>query len=116
MYKVYLNPQLNRLSETGEGGTIGEIDCAAPTAADDMAAMTDKPSSLHTLVGTSDDFSRMEHYVLQPKKSVVMATPGGKKSKDIQTETKSGPYMGKKCLWLQKQCIWDFVALLYLRR
>ena len=80
MYKVYLSPQLNRLGETGEGGTIGEIDCAAPTAADDIAAVTNKPSSLQTLVGTSDDFSRMEHYVLQPEKSVFMAIPGGKKS------------------------------------
>ena len=72
IYKLYFNPQLNRLSETGEGGTIGEIDCAAPTAADYIAAMADKPSSLQTLVGTSDDFSGMEQCVLQPEKSVVM--------------------------------------------
>ena len=96
MYKVYLNPQLNRLSETGEGGTIGEIDCAAPTAADDIAAVTDKPSSLQILVGTSDDFSRMEHYVLQPEKSVVMAIPGGKKSRDMQIEDKKWTIYGKE--------------------
>ena len=89
---------MNRLSETGEGGTIGEIDCAAPTAADDIAAVTDKPSSLQILVGKSDDFSRMEHYVLQPEKSVVMAIPGGKNQKTCRLKTKSGLYMGKKCL------------------
>ena len=58
--------------------------------------MTDKPSSLQTLVGTSDDFSRMEHYVLQPEKSVVMAIPGGKKSKDMQTEDRKWTIYGKE--------------------
>ena len=58
------------MSETGEGGTIREIGCTAPP---------NEPSSLQTLVGTSDDFSRMEGYILQLEKSVVMVTPGGKK-------------------------------------
>ena len=88
LYKVYLNPQLDRLCESGKGGTIGEINCAAPTAADDIAAMSDEPESLQTLVGTSDDFSRMEHYLLQPEKSVVMPIPGTKKSKDIAKDKK----------------------------
>ena len=43
MYKICLNPSLNRMSETGEGGKIREIDCTAPTAADDTAPVTNDP-------------------------------------------------------------------------
>ena len=96
MYKIYLNPSLNRMSETGEGGKIGEIDCTAPTAADDTAPVTNEPVSLQTLVGTSDDFSRMERYVLQPEKSVVMVIPGGKKSRDTQPDVSGWTIYGKE--------------------
>ncbi|MES9972509.1 MAG: reverse transcriptase domain-containing protein [Candidatus Thiodiazotropha sp.] len=92
MYKIYLNPQLNRLSESGKGGTIGEIDCSAPTAADDIAAVTDEAPSLQSLVSISDDFSRMERYLLQPEKSVVMAIPGAKKPKEMQGNEKWNIY------------------------
>ena len=70
MYKVDLNQSLNRMSETGEGGTIGKIGCPAPT---------NEPSSLQTLV------SRTEGYILQPEESVAMVIPGGKTSKDIMS-------------------------------
>ena len=56
MYEVYLNPSLKRLSETGEGGTTEEIDSTAPTAVDDTLPVTNEPSSLQTLIGTSNDF------------------------------------------------------------
>ena len=36
-------PLLNRMSETGEGGKIGEVDCTGPTAADDTAPVTNDP-------------------------------------------------------------------------
>ena len=38
----------------------------------------------------------MEHYVLQPEKSVVMAIPGGKKSRDMQIEDKKWTIYGKE--------------------
>ena len=84
------------MSETGEGGKIGEIDCTAPTAADDTAPVTNEPLSLQTLVGTSDDFSRMERYVLQPEKSVVMVIPGGKESRDTQPDVSGWTIYGKE--------------------
>ena len=96
MYKIYLNPSLNRMSETGEGVKIGEIDCSAPTAADDTAPVTNEPLSLQTLVGTSDDFSRMERYVLQPEKIVVMVIRGGKKSRDTQPDVSGWTIYGKE--------------------
>ena len=96
MYKIYLNPQLNRLCETGNGGTVGYIDCTAPAAADDLAAVTEEPASLQTLVGTSDDFSHMEQYLLQPVKSVVMIVPGRKRSRDVPTGNQKWTIYGKE--------------------
>ena len=37
LYKLYGNTQLNRLTDLGVGTCVGEICCAAPTTADDMA-------------------------------------------------------------------------------
>ena len=37
LYKVYINPLLDILSNTGLGGKIGNIYCCAPTCADDVA-------------------------------------------------------------------------------
>jgi hypothetical protein len=36
LYKVYINPLLNILSSTGLGGKLGNINCCAPTCADDV--------------------------------------------------------------------------------
>ena len=92
MYKIYLNPSLNRMNQTGEGGKIGEI----ATAADDTAPVINEPLSLQTLVGTSDDFSRIGRYVLQPEKSVVMVILGGKKSRDTQPDVSGWTIYGKE--------------------
>ena len=69
MYKVFLNHLLYRMCVTNLG---------APATADDLTS--DSKSALQTLVSTSDDYSCMEHYLLQPVKSVVMHYPGSKKS------------------------------------
>ena len=116
IYKIYLNPSLNRMSETGEGRKIGEIDCTAPTAADDTAPVTNEPLSLQTLCGTNDDFSQMERYVLQPDKSVVMVISGGKKSRDTQSDVSGWTIFRKEMPGVTETiCIWDSVALPHLR-
>ena len=115
MYKIYLNLSLNRMSQTGEGGKIGEIDCTAPTAADDTAPVTNEPLSLQTLVGTSDDFSRMERYVLQQKRVLSWLYREGKSQETHSLMLAGGPFTGKRCQLSQKPCIWDFVAPPYLR-
>ena len=96
MYKIYLNPSLNRMSGAGKGETIREIDCTAPTAVDNTAPVANEPSLLQTFVSTSDNSSRMEGYVLQPEKSVVMAIPRGKKSRDTQSDVSKWTIYGKK--------------------
>ena len=37
LYKVYMNPLLDILSKTGLAVHIGDINCCAPTCADDVA-------------------------------------------------------------------------------
>ena len=40
LYNVYINPLLNLLCESGFGGIIGNINCSAPTCADDVAIIS----------------------------------------------------------------------------
>ena len=75
MYKVYNNKLLDRLESTLLGIRIGGINCVAPTCADDTTVVTKERSPLQTLLGISDDYSNLEHYLLQLMKSVVLSVP-----------------------------------------
>lgn len=72
LYKVYINPLLNLLCESGMGGKIGNINCCAPTCADDIAIIANNPLEIQSMVDISVDFSRREGYILQPTKSVIL--------------------------------------------
>ncbi|CAG2195798.1 unnamed protein product [Mytilus edulis] len=72
LYKLYVNPLLNLLCDTGIGGHIGNISCCAPTCADDVAIIANNPIELQTLVNIAVNFSRREGYTLQPTKSVIL--------------------------------------------
>ncbi|CAG2223922.1 unnamed protein product [Mytilus edulis] len=43
LYKLYINPLLNFLCDSGLGGKIGNINCCAPTCADDVALLSCNP-------------------------------------------------------------------------
>ena len=77
MYKVYNNKLLDRLDResTMLGIRIGGINYVAPTCADDTTVVTKERSPLHILLGISDDYSNLEHYLLQLMKSVVLSVP-----------------------------------------
>ena len=80
LYKVYVDPCLDRVTNMMIGGMVGEIPCPIPTCADDMTELSDSKEELQTLVDEGDDCSTLERYLLQPVKSVVMPVPGrGKK-------------------------------------
>ena len=85
MYKVYNNKLLDRLDSTMLGIRIGGISCAAPTCADDTANVSKTRDALQTLVSVSVDYSEMEHYCLQPVKSVVLSIPA-KRTKEKPDE------------------------------
>ena len=81
LYKVYVNPCLDRATNWMIDGMVGEIPCPSPTCADDMTELSDSKEELQTLV---DDYSMLERYLLQPVKSVVMPVPvRGRKPVDI---------------------------------
>ena len=67
-----INPLLNILSSTGLGGKIGNVNCCAPTYADDVALIANNPLDIQTMADIAVDFSKREGYLLQPMKSVVL--------------------------------------------
>ena len=73
LYKAYADGLLDRLAATGLGCHVGEVCCVVPTAADDMAIVASSLSILQKLVSESVDYSKMERYLLQPSKSVILA-------------------------------------------
>ena len=72
LYKVYINPLLDILSNTGLGGKIGNINCCSPTCADDVALISNIPLELQTIIDIVVDFSKREGYLFQPTKRVVL--------------------------------------------
>ena len=78
MYKVYINPLLDLLADSGLGGRIGNINCCAPTCADDVTLISNNPIDLQAMINISLDFSKREGYILQPTKSVILPVKTGK--------------------------------------
>ena len=67
-----MNPLLDILSKTGLGGPIGDINCCAPTCADDVALVSNNPLELQMLIDIVVNYSKREGYTLQPTKSVIL--------------------------------------------
>jgi hypothetical protein len=53
LYKVYVNPLLDTLRNSGLGGKIGNINCCAPTCADDVALIANNPFDIQACTTTS---------------------------------------------------------------
>ena len=51
---------------------IGPVICVAPACADDTVVPADCPEVLQSLLDIGVDYSKMERYILQPVKSVVI--------------------------------------------
>ena len=83
LYKLYINPLLNFLGESGLGGKIGNINVCAPTCADDVAFIVYNLLDIQTMVDIAVDFSKREGYQLQPATSVIL--PVKSKIKTIET-------------------------------
>ncbi|VDI69999.1 Hypothetical predicted protein [Mytilus galloprovincialis] len=84
LYKIYINPLLNILSTSGLGGRVGNINCCAPTCADDLALVSNNPLDLKIMMNIPLDFSKREGYVLQPTKSVVIPVKTCRKFYEIK--------------------------------
>jgi hypothetical protein len=71
LYKLYINPLLNFLDDSGLVGKIGNINVCAPTCAADVALIAYNPLDIQTMLDIAVDFSKRE-YQLQPAKSVIL--------------------------------------------
>ncbi|MCG7875776.1 MAG: reverse transcriptase domain-containing protein [Candidatus Thiodiazotropha endolucinida] len=72
LFKVYDDGLLHRIGNSEKGAFIGDIGVQSPTCADDMTFLSNTASGLQSLIRMSDDSSRMDGYILQEVKSVVM--------------------------------------------
>ena len=72
LYKVYGNPLLNRLTESGVGVSIGTICCNATACADDLTVGSRTEKDAQVLASESSDFANLERYELQAVKSVAL--------------------------------------------
>ena len=76
--------------------------CDAPTCADDVLLMTDDPDELQLMLDIVFDYSRMEKYLLQPVKSIIVVAEPGKKAASTRQRLArligSGTWVGCLCL------------------
>ena len=82
LYRVYENPLLDRLEKIDQGAKIGEICCAAPACADNVAVASSKPDPVQSLVNTSAAYGSMEHYEFQLVKSVILKIDAAEEDQD----------------------------------
>ena len=73
-YKVLNDGLLDRLTIAKYATRIGPVICVAPACADDSVVAADCPEVLQSLLDIGVDYSKIERYILQPVKSVVIET------------------------------------------
>ena len=94
LYKLYGNNLFERLQMPGVGAHIGEISCVAPACADDLVLLSDRKDALQSLVNIAVDHSCLEHYLLQPVKSVLLEILLGLKAQDLEDAPITNHYEG----------------------
>ena len=72
LYKVYVDPLLHQLQDSGLGMKIGHVPCCATACADDITLNCTSPEDAQILLNMAYNYSCNEHYKLQPQKSVVI--------------------------------------------
>lgn len=68
---MYENRLLDGLQDAYIGTGIGEVVCAPPACADDVAVPSPEPETLQSLIHISAHYTSLERYELQPAKTVV---------------------------------------------
>ncbi|KAH3888582.1 hypothetical protein DPMN_012620 [Dreissena polymorpha] len=71
LYKLYVNPLLDMLAETGRGGRIGTVLVNSSACADDLCLMGRDHGDVQLLIDMSHTFANVERYLLQPTKTVA---------------------------------------------
>ena len=87
LFKVYNNGTLERIDDSGDGATIGDVGVQAPTCADDLTVMSNTVNGLQSLIYICDDTSQMDGYENQEVKSVIMKMDSVKEYPENETWT-----------------------------
>ncbi|XP_045205894.2 uncharacterized protein LOC123558082 [Mercenaria mercenaria] len=82
LYKVYVNPLLKTLEATETGSRIGTVRCNASACADDITLNSSLTDHARVLISTAEQFSNMERYTLQPKKTEALRVHPRKSGKN----------------------------------
>ena len=72
LYKIYVNPLLDRLNKTGIGAKVGGIICNTSACADDVTINTYSDQVVQILLDIAADFANQERYELQPSKTNIV--------------------------------------------
>lgn len=72
LYKLYVNPLLDRLQSTNRGCIIGNIRCNGTASADDITINSQKEDDCQILIAIAEHFSTQERYFLQPNKTETL--------------------------------------------
>ena len=72
LYKIYVNPLLDRLNKTGLGAKVGDIICNTRACADDVTINTYSDHDVQILLDIAADFANQERYELQPSKTNIV--------------------------------------------
>ena len=88
LYKIYINQLLDELCDLQIGGKIGNINCCAPTCADDITITANNVQEAQILINIASDYSYREAYHLQPLKSVVLPQNTAKTSTEEKYDLK----------------------------
>ena len=84
LYKVYINPLLNNLSDSYLGMKIGNVNCNASACADDVALMSRRETQV--MINIAHEFATMEGYKLQPAKSVIINIQPNKRKQSMMDQ------------------------------
>ena len=86
LYKVYINPLLNNLSDSYLGMKIGNVNCNASACADDVALMSRREHETQVMINIAHEFATMEGYKLQPSKSVIINIQPNKRKQSMMDQ------------------------------
>ena len=87
LYKVHINPALDRLKTSGAGYMIGDIFCGASACADDLTVGCSEPEEGQVMLDEAEDFSSLERFDYQPVKSVAVTVyPSNTRTNDTHIE------------------------------
>ncbi|WAR06081.1 POLR-like protein [Mya arenaria] len=88
LYKIYVNPLLNRLQDKEIGCKIGTTRCNATACADDITLNSTVKKETQILIDIAENFAKQERYHLQPKKTEHLhITPTTKSASNVENGT-----------------------------